>query len=47
MKKILIHLRNNLDTYLVFLGLFIMFLIKVNCVYNMLIKKWELENIEK
>ena len=46
MKKTLNHLRQNWDTYLVFFGVFIMFLIKLNCVYNMLLKKWELENIE-
>ncbi len=46
MKKTLNHLRQNWDTYFVFTSLIIMFLIKVNCVYNMLLKKWELENIE-
>ena len=46
MKKLLIDLKYNWDTYLVFSGVFIMFLIKLNCVYNMLLKKWELENIE-
>jgi hypothetical protein len=46
MKKILIHLRNNWDTCIALILVLVMFLIKVNCVYNILIKKWESENIE-
>ncbi|VVU94378.1 hypothetical protein CPAV1605_100 [seawater metagenome] len=38
------NIRMNWDTYLVFLCLLCMLGIKVNCVYNMLLKKWAIEN---
>lgn len=45
--EIYYFLKYNWDTCIVIFGLLIMWTIKINCVYNMLLKKWDVNTYQE